>query len=179
MHYSHNNNSTTLPTWLFERVCPALVYQLAAESSSERNGCIRVPENYKPAVSMDKFYSTEDSVRNTVKGILLKKKRKKNEQSATINLTLKIHHFSLKKKFNQLSLLLIPVWVYSTVSIFIISLSGLLGVVVIPVMGKNYYHHVLQFLVALAVGTLTGDALIHLLPHVSFFLNVKRFARSN
>ncbi|XP_012218312.2 zinc transporter foi isoform X2 [Linepithema humile] len=124
MHYAPSNNSTTLPTWLFERVCPALVYQLAAESSSERNGCIRVPENYKPVVSIDKFYTTEDSVRNTVK-----------------------------------------VWVYSTVSIFIISLSGLLGVAVIPVMGKNYYHHVLQFLVALAVGTLTGDALIHLLPH--------------
>lgn len=71
-----------------------------------------------------------------------------------------------------MSLLFISVWVYSTVSIFIISLSGLLGVAVIPVMGKNYYHHVLQFLVALAVGTLTGDALIHLLPHVSFIVQI-------
>ncbi|KAL6259773.1 hypothetical protein P5V15_009685 [Pogonomyrmex californicus] len=124
-HYSSSNNATTLPSWLFERVCPVLVYQLAAESSSERNGCIRVPENYKPVVPVDKLYTqAEDSVRNTVK-----------------------------------------VWVYSTVSIFVISLSGLLGVAVIPIMGKNYYHHVLQFLVALAVGTLTGDAFIHLLPH--------------
>ncbi|XP_011689171.1 PREDICTED: zinc transporter foi-like isoform X2 [Wasmannia auropunctata] len=123
-HYVSNSNATTLPSWLFERVCPVLVYQLAAESSSERNGCIRVPENYKPVVPVDKFYTTEDSARNTVK-----------------------------------------VWVYSTVSIFVISLSGLLGVAVIPIMGKNYYHHVLQFLVALAVGTLTGDAFIHLLPH--------------
>ncbi|XP_072760446.1 zinc transporter foi isoform X4 [Anoplolepis gracilipes] len=123
MHYTSANNTTTMPSWLFERVCPALVYQLAADSSSERSGCIRVPENYKPIVSVDKFY-TEDSGRNTVK-----------------------------------------VWVYSTVSIFVISLSGLLGVAVIPVMKKDYYHHVLQFLVALAVGTLTGDALIHLLPH--------------
>lgn len=69
MRYAPNNNSTTLPTWLFERVCPALVYQLAAESSTERNGCIRVPENYKPILSIDKFYPEEDSVRNTVKGI--------------------------------------------------------------------------------------------------------------
>ncbi|XP_011161229.2 zinc transporter foi isoform X2 [Solenopsis invicta] len=121
-HYA--SNATTLPSWLFERVCPVLVYQLAAESSSERNGCIRVPENYKPVMPVDKFYTAEDSTRNTIK-----------------------------------------VWVYSSVSIFVISLSGLLGVAVIPVMGKNYYHHVLQFLVALAVGTLTGDAFIHLLPH--------------
>ncbi|XP_018340535.1 PREDICTED: zinc transporter foi-like isoform X2 [Trachymyrmex septentrionalis] len=123
-HYVSSNNTTTLPSWLFERVCPVLMYQLAAESSSERNGCIRVPENYKHVMPIDKFYTTEDSARNTVK-----------------------------------------VWVYSTVSIFVISLSGLLGVAVIPIMGKNYYHHVLQFLVALAVGTLTGDAFIHLLPH--------------
>ncbi|XP_071638405.1 zinc transporter foi isoform X1 [Temnothorax longispinosus] len=123
-HYATSGNATTLPSWLFERVCPVLVYQLVAESSSERNGCIRVPENYKPVVPVDKFYTSEDSARNIVK-----------------------------------------VWVYSTISIFVISLSGLLGVAVIPIMGKNYYHHVLQFLVALAVGTLTGDAFIHLLPH--------------
>lgn len=125
-HYASNSNTTTLPSWLFERVCPALVYQLAAESSSERNGCIRVPGSYRATVnkSMDKFFNAEDSERNTV-----------------------------------------IVWVYSTVSILIISISGLFGVAVIPFMGKYYYHHVLQFLVALAVGTLTGDALIHLLPH--------------
>jgi hypothetical protein len=65
---------------------------------------------------------------------------------------------------------LFAVWVYSTVSILVISLCGLLGVAVIPVMGKSYYHQLLQFLVALAVGTLCGDALIHLLPHVSSHL---------
>ncbi|XP_017752577.1 PREDICTED: zinc transporter foi-like [Eufriesea mexicana] len=116
------NNSSTLPNWLFERVCPALVYQLAGESSSERNGCIRVPENYKP-LTVNKYLG-EDVTRNMVQ-----------------------------------------VWAYSTISILIISLGGLLGVAVIPFMGKVYYHQLLQFLVALAVGTLCGDALIHLLPH--------------
>jgi len=57
------------------------------------------------------------------------------------------------------------VWLYSTLSIIGVSLCGLFGVAVIPIMDKHYYHHVLQFLVALAVGTLTGDALLHLLPH--------------
>uniref|UniRef100_A0A1B6DE89 Zinc transporter foi n=1 Tax=Clastoptera arizonana TaxID=38151 RepID=A0A1B6DE89_9HEMI len=59
----------------------------------------------------------------------------------------------------------IKVWLYSTLSIIVISLCGLLGVTVIPIMQKVFYQHFLQFLVALAVGTLCGDALLHLLPH--------------
>ncbi|XP_055612078.1 zinc transporter foi [Uranotaenia lowii] len=57
------------------------------------------------------------------------------------------------------------VWLYSTLAILGVSLCGLLGVAVIPCMDKHGYQHVLQFLVALAVGTLCGDALLHLLPH--------------
>ncbi|XP_055688102.1 zinc transporter foi [Lutzomyia longipalpis] len=57
------------------------------------------------------------------------------------------------------------VWVYASLSILGVSLCGLLGVAVIPCMEKKYYHHALQFLVALAVGTLCGDALLHLMPH--------------
>ncbi|XP_034241906.1 zinc transporter foi [Thrips palmi] len=59
----------------------------------------------------------------------------------------------------------VSVWLYATLSIIVISLCGLLGVAVIPVMQKAYYQQLLQFLVALAVGTLCGDALLHLLPH--------------
>ncbi|XP_071446223.1 zinc transporter ZIP6-like [Hetaerina americana] len=57
------------------------------------------------------------------------------------------------------------VWLYASLSVIVISFCGLLGVAVIPVMQKVFYHQLLQFLVALAVGTLCGDALIHLLPH--------------
>ncbi|ESO86766.1 hypothetical protein LOTGIDRAFT_79473, partial [Lottia gigantea] len=57
-------------------------------------------------------------------------------------------------------------WGYSTVAVIIISLGGLLGVAVIPIMQKVFYNHLLQFLVALAVGALAGDSLLHLLPHV-------------
>ncbi|XP_058826688.1 zinc transporter foi [Topomyia yanbarensis] len=59
----------------------------------------------------------------------------------------------------------LSVWIYSTLAILGVSLCGLLGVAVIPCMDKHFYHHVLQFLVALAIGTLCGDALLHLLPH--------------
>jgi zinc transporter 10 len=64
-------------------------------------------------------------------------------------------------------MLLIAVWLYATLSIVVVSLCGLLGVAVIPVMQQVFYQQLLQFLVALAVGTLCGDALLHLLPHVS------------
>lgn len=59
------------------------------------------------------------------------------------------------------------VWIYSTIAVLGVSLCGLLGVAVIPCMDKHFYHHTLQFFVALAVGTLCGDALLHLMPHVS------------
>ncbi|XP_052254248.1 zinc transporter ZIP10-like isoform X3 [Dreissena polymorpha] len=57
------------------------------------------------------------------------------------------------------------VWGFSCVAVVIISLVGLLGVAVIPIMQKVFYNHLLQILVALAVGALSGDALLHLLPH--------------
>lgn len=60
------------------------------------------------------------------------------------------------------------VWGSSAVAVTIISLVGLLAVTIIPVMShRAFYSHLLHFLVAVAMGTLTGDALLHLLPHVS------------
>ncbi|XP_041988378.1 zinc transporter foi [Aricia agestis] len=69
------------------------------------------------------------------------------------------------KKQNAYSKSMFSVWLYSSLSITAISACGLLGVAVIPIMDKTYYNHMLQFLVALAVGTLSGDALLHLMPH--------------
>ena len=55
---------------------------------------------------------------------------------------------------------------YATFSVIIISLCGLCGVAVVPLMGKVIYGPMLNFLIALAIGTLTGDAFLHLLPQV-------------
>lgn len=58
-------------------------------------------------------------------------------------------------------------WVYGTVSVLIISLVGLAIVVFLPFIQHDHQSNISQLFVGLAVGTLTSDALLHLLPHVS------------
>ncbi|KAG2458326.1 zinc transporter ZIP6 [Polypterus senegalus] len=56
-------------------------------------------------------------------------------------------------------------WIGGFLSITIISMLSLLGVILIPLMNRVFFKFLLSFLVALAVGTLSGDALLHLIPH--------------
>ncbi|KAM4556132.1 zinc transporter ZIP6 isoform 1-T4 [Fundulus diaphanus] len=56
-------------------------------------------------------------------------------------------------------------WVGGFLSITFISMLSLLGVVLIPLMNRVFFKFLLSFLVALAVGTLSGDAFLHLIPH--------------
>lgn len=50
------------------------------------------------------------------------------------------------------------------------SMCGLFGAILIPIMQAILFQQLLNFLVAMAMGTLAGDALLHLLPHVSTVL---------
>ncbi|KAG8599106.1 hypothetical protein GDO81_002878 [Engystomops pustulosus] len=56
-------------------------------------------------------------------------------------------------------------WICGLISITVISLLSLLGVILIPFINQGCFKFLLNFFVALAVGTLSGDALLHLLPH--------------
>ncbi|XP_061696446.1 zinc transporter ZIP6 isoform X2 [Syngnathoides biaculeatus] len=56
-------------------------------------------------------------------------------------------------------------WLGGFLSVTVISLLSLVGVVLIPLMNRVFFKFLLSFLVALAVGTLSGDAFLHLIPH--------------
>lgn len=79
--------------------------------------------------------------------------------------TTEVHIEGGTEEARSLGSIPLSVWGYSALAILIISLVGLLGVAVIPIMQGPFYNHLLQFLVALAVGALSGDAMLHLIPH--------------
>ncbi|XP_002738528.2 zinc transporter ZIP10-like [Saccoglossus kowalevskii] len=59
------------------------------------------------------------------------------------------------------------VWGYGFLSITVISAVSLMGIMTVPLTRRypKLYKRVLSYLVALAVGSLSGDALLHLIPH--------------
>merc|ERR1719354_492355 len=56
-------------------------------------------------------------------------------------------------------------WGYGFAAITICSFLSLGVIVIIPCLGRDFFNKLMAFLVALAVGTLCGDALLHLIPH--------------
>ncbi|XP_022109144.1 zinc transporter ZIP10-like [Acanthaster planci] len=59
------------------------------------------------------------------------------------------------------------IWGYGIAAITLISLASITCILVVPCMQHypHVYHRLLSFLVAMAVGTLAGDAMMHLIPH--------------
>lgn len=55
------------------------------------------------------------------------------------------------------------VWIYTLISVFIVSLISLIGVFIFSWKHENV-HKALIFLVSFAAGTLLGDAFLHLIP---------------
>lgn len=70
-------------------------------------------------------------------------------------------------------------WIGGFISISVISVLSLLGVILVPLMNRVFFKFLLSFLVALAVGTLSGDAFLHLLPHVSINYCIVHYLKEN
>ncbi|CAG2107536.1 unnamed protein product [Medioppia subpectinata] len=56
-------------------------------------------------------------------------------------------------------------WLMASGAVVAVSATGLLSILLIPIIQRDHHSDVIQLLVGLAIGTLTGDALLHLLPH--------------
>lgn len=56
------------------------------------------------------------------------------------------------------------VWGYGVLFVTLISLCSLVGVSVLPLMGKAFYSKLLTVLIGLAVGSLAGSSAFHLIP---------------
>jgi zinc and cadmium transporter len=60
---------------------------------------------------------------------------------------------------------MLSIWLYSLVSVFLVSLISLIGVITIPIKTDNL-KKILIYMVSFSAGALFGDAFIHLLPEL-------------
>ncbi len=79
----------------------------------------------------------------------------------------------LQKTDIQISLYL-PVYGYGFLMVVLVSLASLVGLAIIPFSSskkfKSYYHYVNALLVALGASALFCDAVLHLIPEVTYLL---------
>ncbi|KFM82264.1 Zinc transporter ZIP14, partial [Stegodyphus mimosarum] len=83
-------------------------------------------------------------------------------------LLLQLHNSACSTSDPDPSILLRPssaaVWGYGLLFVTIISCCSLVGVIILPLLSKNIYQVVLMLFEGLAVGSLVGSSLFHLIP---------------
>ena len=65
------------------------------------------------------------------------------------------------------TIITIAEWGLSTISVAVISSLALIGGFLFPCLNHEFVQDVLTLFIGLAVGTMCGDAILHLIPQVS------------
>ena len=60
------------------------------------------------------------------------------------------------------------VYGWATLACFLVTLCSMIGIIIVPLASVKVYTGLMHLLVALAVSTLSGDALLHLIPEVCY-----------
>lgn len=62
---------------------------------------------------------------------------------------------------------------YGLIAALIVTISSLAGSILYPLERNKHFAKILMFLMAVAIGTLIGTSIIHLIPHVIIIFFVK------
>lgn len=69
-------------------------------------------------------------------------------------------------------------WGVSTISVAIISSLALIGGLLFPCLNHDFVQDVLTLFIGLAIGTMAGDALLHLIPQVLVYTTMFNACRA-
>ncbi|KAG8332149.1 hypothetical protein J6590_028137 [Homalodisca vitripennis] len=153
---AHAGNVSLSPV-SFLHLCPAIVYELDVRSCASSHQSDRIAHSH----------SHSHSHASTIGGATRANISQLRYRLSSVSQFTKLARCTT---FHMLVLLTLVQsyqagWLFASLTIILISISGLLCVAVVPLLQKSFISQLISFLVALAVGTLLGDAFLHLVPH--------------
>lgn len=60
-------------------------------------------------------------------------------------------------------------WVATMISVLLLTIGSCAGYLATPLQSQKWFPYLMLFMISLAVAVLTGDAMLHLFPHVSTY----------
>ena len=78
--------------------------------------------------------------------------------------------WGVKSMSMSVDVVVVVAWVLGSGVVLLISAVSMTGALIIPFMNARLYHYVLSFMVSLAVGSLSGSSIFHLIPQVAIIM---------
>ena len=73
----------------------------------------------------------------------------------------------------------VAVYGYGTIAVFFISVVSLCGLLIVKFRRSAAYNYIINTMLGMGVGTLVGDAFLHLIPHVRIAVRLSVLTCSN